>query len=131
MPDQWDRFASGADQSVDALGYHDNIDVFQPTESFTQGEGWDVSYPSTADATLSGIAEPPDADRDRDRGGTTRDADLVLHVPADTNVTFDESGESGDAPTRVEVADSDRTYEVATAPDPQFDGLQTVACVEV
>jgi len=38
LTDQWDRFASGAERTIDALGYQANVAVFQPTESFIQGE---------------------------------------------------------------------------------------------
>lgn len=130
MTDQWDRFAAGAEQSLHDLGYSNNVDVFVASESFTQGEGWEISYPSTADQTITGAPSPPDVDADRDRGGTTREADLIVDVPSDAGVAWTDSGESGEALTRINIDQTDETYEVVAVAE-QFDGLDRLDCVEV
>jgi hypothetical protein len=130
MTDQWDRFAAGADQTLDALGYDNNVELYEPTESYTQGEGYDISYPSTPTEVVSGETEPPSASSDTDRGGTTREADLMVYVTDDISTDPTDSGESGEALTRVEVDGTDFVYEVQYVEE-QFDGMQKLVCSEV
>lgn len=130
MTDQWDRFASGAERTIDALGYQANVAVFQPTESFVQGEGFTISYPGSASAVIDGMVEPPSVSAGFDRGGSTSDADLAVFVDADTDVEFTDAGESGEALTRVEVDEVTGVFEVQTV-EPQLDGLLRLGCEEV
>lgn len=130
MTDQWDRFADSAGRSLAALGYESNVELYQPTEPFVQGEGYDISYPSTPTETVAGEAVPPNAQADTDRGGTTREADLVVLVSETIQTDLDDAGESGEALTRVEIDGDSETYEVQTV-EPQFDGLDRVLCSEV
>jgi len=130
MTDQWDRFAASADQTLNALGFEDNVDLFEPTESYTAGEGYGISYPSSPTETVSGEVQPPEADAATDRGGVTRDADLLVYTPEDITTDLTDGGESGEALARVEVSQTDETYEVQ-AVEPQFDGWQLLELSEV
>jgi hypothetical protein len=130
MTDQWDRFASGAERTIDALGYQSNVAVFEPAETFTQGEGYEISYPGTPTALLDGMIEPPSAQSDFGRGGGTREADLSVFVDADVSVDFTDAGESEEALTRIEVDEVAGQFEVEIT-EPQLDGLLRLDCSEV
>jgi len=130
MTDQWDRLAQSSRRSLATLGFEDNVDLFEPTESYTAGEGYGISYPSTPTETVSGEVQPPEADAATDRGGVTRDADLLVYTPEDINTDLTDGGESGEALARVEVSQTDETYEIQTV-EPQFDGWQLLELSEV
>jgi len=74
--------------------------------------------------------QPPEADAATDRGGVTRDADLLVYTPEDINTDLTDGGESGEALARVEVSQTDETYEIQTV-EPQFDGWQLLELSEV
>lgn len=130
MTDQWDRFAAGAGRTIDALGYDDNVALFVPTESFVQGEGFSVSYPSAPTRRVAGLVSIPSASASDTPGGTTRTADLTVHVRSTLSVALTDAGESGEAKTRVEVNSAAGTYEVDTVVDTN-DGLTRLECSEV
>jgi len=130
MTDQWGRFASSAGQSLDDLGFTDNVELFEPTETYTPVEGYETGYPSTPTEVVSGETEPPSASSDTDRGGTTREADLMVYVDDGISTDPTEAGESGEALTRLEVDGTDFVYEVLYV-EPQFDGLDKLVCAEV
>jgi len=130
VTDQWDRFAASADRALGALGFEDTVAVFQPTETYSVGEGYALSYPDSPTTTVDGGTEPPSETADTDRGGTTTEADLVVYVRADTGVQWTGAGESGEANTRLEVDGADERYEVDEV-EPQFDGWLLLACSEV
>jgi len=131
MTDQWDRFAAGSTQHLQDLGFTNNVDLFQPSETYSNdGDGYDVVYPGTPSETVSGEVVPPSAQEDTDRGGTTREADLVVHVPDDINTAINDAGDSGEALTRLEVDGTDETYEIQVVEE-QFDGIYLLECSEV
>ncbi len=127
MTSQWSRFESSAGRTNRALGA-EPIDVYEPSESYTAGDGWSVTYPSSPTTTTEGEAVPPESDPNVDEGGTTQTADLGVYVPADSGVAWTDYGESGEAVTRVEIDGA--MYEVE-AVDEQFDGRNRLACTEV
>ena len=130
MTDQWDRFAAGAEQHLDALGFDNNVELYDPTESYSAGDGYDITYPETPTEVVSGETQPPSASSDTDRGGTTREADMMIYVATDIDTDPTEAGESGEALTRVEVDGTDFVYEVEYV-ETQYDGLQKLVCSEV
>lgn len=131
MADQWDRFQDQQRGRVqDALGFTQTLDVFQPTESFTQGEGWDITYPDSPTTTVDAEIGAPDAEGESTRGGTDVDADVIIRVPDDTAVTWREFGESGEAATRVEDVATGVRYEIETVDD-EHNGLLVLQGVEV
>lgn len=107
------------------------VDVYEPTESYSQSSGYDVSYPGSA--TTSGVdarAEPPADQTDRDAGGTTTDHDRVYLVRDDSGVSWTDFGASGQAATRFDDTDTGDRYEVVAVLD-ERDGLVRLACSEV
>lgn len=128
MTSQWDRFASSASRSLYALGWSDSVEIYQPTETFEQGEGYDVAYPNQPTATLDGALSPPSEQSDVDTGGTTESIDLTVHVTSDVGVNFNGAGDTGEALTGLEV--EGRKYVVEEVED-QRDGLLRLECAEV
>jgi hypothetical protein len=126
--DQWDRFADSAGRTLDGLGWDQNVDVFVPTETYSSGDGFEVTYPDSPTATVDGALDTPDADADVDRGGTTETADLLVYVRTDTGVTWTGAGENGDAETGIMV---DGLQYVIETIEPQHDGLLALECTEV
>lgn len=98
----------------DALA-NTTIDVYEPSESFTQGEGWDVTYPNAADATYEARVDQPDPDADRERSGTTSEVDVIIRVRDDTGQQWTGFGEETEAPARVEDAADGTMYEIRSA----------------
>lgn len=106
------------------------IDVFEPSESFTQGDGWTVTYPDTADASYSARVEEPDADNDRERSGTTSEIDAVVRVRDDTGQQWTGFGDETEASIRVRDTADSRLYEVQSVVD-THNGWLKLAAVEV
>lgn len=128
MTDQFDRFADSASRTLDALGWDSNVDVYQPTETYTPGDGFDVSYPDTPTVTLDGALDVPSDAPGIDEGGTTETADLSVYVRADVSVEFNTAGETDEALTGIEI--DGRKYVVDTVEE-QFDGMIALSCDEV
>jgi len=128
MTDQWDRFSSSAGRTLDALGWDQNVAVYQPTETYEPGGGFEVTYPDSPTTTLDGALDVPRDTANVDEGGTTETADLAVYVRADVNVEFNTAGDSDEALTGL-VIDGAK-YVVDTIED-QFDGLLELACDEV
>jgi len=84
----------------DALA-NTTIEVYEPTTDYTPGDGFDVVYPATPTATLEARIEPPDERGQTDRSGTTIDADAIVRVRDDTEITWTEYGFDGQATARV------------------------------
>jgi len=128
MTDQWDRFAASAGRTLDALGWDANVAVYQPTEAYTPGDGFDVSYPDSPTTTLDGALDVPSDSSDVDAGGTTETADLTVYVRADVGVEFNTAGDSEEALTGLVV---DGLKYVVDDIEGQFDGLLALQCDEV
>lgn len=124
--DTWERFEASASRDLQGLGFQtSNLEVYEPDIAHTAGHGYDVTYPGTADHTILAGIEPPSSVSDRDEGGTTIDADIVLYVDDGTAVTWTGYGESGtgDVEANAEVVlDSGDRYAITDVEDQQ-DGL--------
>lgn len=106
------------------------IEVFEPTETYTAGEGFDVAYPDTPDATFDVRLSSPSAATDRNRGGTTGEIDAVISIRDDVNQQFTDFTDELEAPVEiVDTADNTR-YEVESETDPH-NGLIQLDVVEV
>jgi len=130
MVDRWGRFGKGAGRHLSALGWDQNLNVYEPTESYSAGEGYDISYPGSPTDTVDAEITMPDASGDVDPGGTTVDADVVIRVTDDTGVSWREFGESGEAATRVEDTSTGVRYEIETVVS-EHNGLLMLAANEV
>jgi len=128
MTDQFDRFADSAGRTLDALGWDETVEVYQPTEEYAPGDGFSVVYPDTATAVLDGALDTPRDSSDVDEGGTTETADLTAYVRADVSIEFNVAGESGEALTGIVVGG--QKYVVDDIED-QFDGMIALLCDEV
>ncbi len=127
MTSQWDRFDESATRTHDALGA-EPIQVYEPTETWQDSGGWNVTYPDTPTNETEGEAVPPESDPNVDEGGTSENVDMNVYVATGSGVAWTDYGESGEAATRIEI-DGIR-YEV-TGVDPQFDGRDRLNCAEV
>jgi hypothetical protein len=106
------------------------IEVYEPSESYTAGEGFSVSYPSTPDATYTARVSSVSRSPDRDDGGTTAEADAVVTVRDDTGQTWTDFTDEREAPVElVDTADGTR-YEVEAVTDPH-NGLLELEVAEV
>jgi hypothetical protein len=106
------------------------IEVYEPSESYTQGEGYDVTYPDMPNTTYDARVDSPDAQTDRDRGGTTAEIDAVVYVRDDSGQTWtDYTAEAEAAVQIVDTADGTR-YEVQAVTD-QHNGTLELEVVEV
>lgn len=115
MTDQWGRFKESNRGRVMAhLGYENNLEVYEPTESYQTDGGFDVSYPGSPDDTIDAEIVPPDEVADRDAGGTDVEADIFIFVADDTSLAFTGYGESGEATAEVVDTDTGERYEIQT-----------------
>ena len=125
-----DRIANAL-RRVHSDGLHNTrVDVYEPTESFTQGEGWDVTYPDAASATYDARVDEPSADADRERSGTSSEIDVVVIVRDDTGQQWTGFGDETDAPARVRDWADAKLYEVRTVVD-AHNGTLELEAVEV
>lgn len=132
MPtDQWDRFDEQVNGRMQSdLGFEQTLEVYPATETFAQGEGWDISYPSSPSTTVDAEISTPSAEGESTRGGTDVDADVMIRVPDDTGVTWREFGDSEQAATRVEDVETGVRYEIQTV-DSEHNGLLLLQASEV
>jgi len=128
MTDQWDRFAASAGRTLDALGYEQNVEVYQPTETYDPGDGYDISYPDSPTTTIDAALDPPSTSPDVDPGGTTETADLTIYVEASVGIEFNTAGDTGEAETGIVVGG---IKYVVDDIDDQQDGLLALGCDEV
>lgn len=106
------------------------IEVFEPTESFSQGDGYSVSWSDTADATYDARVESPSTDAERERSGTTAEVDRVVKIRDDTGQTWTGFGDATEAPVRIEDTADGTRYEVQTVED-THNGLTKLGVVEL
>jgi len=115
------------------LSYNTRVEVYEPTESYSPGDGYTVTRPNpetdSPDATYEARAMDPQATSERERGGTTTEADRVFEVRDDTGQTWTDYGESGEAAVRVREVDTGIVYTVTTVTD-RLDGRERLDCVE-
>lgn len=110
--------------------HNTRIEVYEPSVSYTQGEGWDVSYPSTPNSVYDARVESPDATEEKQRSGTDVEIDAIVRVRDDTGQQWTGWGEEETAAVRVLDANDQTTYEVQTVVT-QHDGTVEMEVVEV
>ena len=106
------------------------IDVYEPSESYTAGDGFEVTYPSTPDATYQARVVSPAARADRDDGGTTAELDAVVVVRDDTGQTWTDFTDEREAPVEFTDTADETRYEVERVIDPH-NGTLELEVVEV
>ena len=106
------------------------IDVYEPAESYSPGDGVDVTYPDSPSATYDARVEQPSDDTDTDRSGTTAEVDAVIRVRDDTGQDWTGFGEDGEAATHVVDTDTGARDEVQGVTDAK-DGVITLEVAEV
>jgi len=128
-----DRVESARRRALE-LTYNTTVAVYEPTEAYSPGDGYTVSRPdpetADPDATYEARAFDPQAGSERERGGTTTEADRVFEVRDDTGQTWTDFGESGEAAVRLRETDTGIVYTVTTVID-RLDGRERLLCVEV
>ena len=113
--------------------HNTTIEVFNPSVTYTQGEGFDVTYPGfpgSADATYDARLEEPTAGEEKQRSGTTSEVDVEIRVRDDTGQQWTGWGEEADAPAHVQDTADGTRYEIQTVVD-RHDGLVELGAVEV
>jgi len=125
-----DRVANALRRAHSTVLANTTIDVYPPTETHTQGEGWTVTYPNTPTASYDARIDSPSPDAERDRGGTTAEIDVVIRVRDDTGQTWTGWGENTEAAVRVEDTGDGTRYEVQSVVDPH-NGTIELEAVEV
>ena len=119
-----DRIGSALRRLHSAALHNTTIEVYAPSETYSTGDGYEITYPDSPDATYQARVDAPDARTDRDRGGTTAEIDAVVVVRDDTGQTWDDYTADAEAPTElVDTADGTR-YEVASVVDPHNGTLE-------
>lgn len=122
-----DRVQNAIRRAHDSL-HNTTIDVYEPTETYTQGEGWTVTYPDTPDATYDARFDSPSSNQDRDEAGTETEIDAIARVRDDVSQQWTGWGEATEAAVRIEEGGT--TYEVQDVP-PTKDGLTKLEVVAV
>jgi hypothetical protein len=106
------------------------VEVFEPSESYTAGEGFDVTYPDVPDNKLDVRLSSPSANTDRDPGGTTGEIGAQISVPDDVDQQFTDMTDEEEAPVELrDTADGTR-YEVEAVTDPH-NGLLRLDVTEI
>lgn len=127
------RVESARRRALD-LTFNSEIEVYEPSESYSPGDGYTVERPDpetdAPGATYEARAMDPQATGERERGGTTTEADRVFEVRDDTGQTWTDFGESGEAAVRVREVGTGVVYTVTTVTD-RIDGRERLDCVEV
>lgn len=119
-----DRIASALRRTHSTTLANTTIEVFEPSESYTAGEGFTVSHPSSPNASYEARVVSPASRADRDRGGTTAELDAVIIVRDDTGQTWTDFTDEREAPVEiVDTADGTR-YEVERVIDPHNGTLE-------
>jgi hypothetical protein len=106
------------------------IEVFEPSVSYSPGDGFSVTYPDSPTATYDVRVDSPSDDADTGRSGQTSEVDVVVLVRDDTGQQWTDFGDEADAPARiVDTADGTR-YELR-GPLDTHNGLLELGGVEV
>jgi len=120
-----DRIA-GALRRVHGTLANTTIEVYEPTVTYDQGDGFDVQYPTldSPDAEYDARIDSLTASSDRQRSGTTSDIDAIVRVRDDIGQQWTGFGEEETAPTRLRDTADGRVYEVRSMTDPHNGTLQ-------
>jgi hypothetical protein len=112
------------------LGFENNLEVYETTESHQADGGYDLSYPNSPTDTVDAEITTPEEDADRDEGGTGVDADVVIYVADGSGLTFTEYGDSGQGAAQVVDTGTSTRYEIQTKTD-EHNGLLKLTAVEI
>lgn len=93
------------------------IEVYEPTTSYSQGDGWDVSYPAMPTTYYEARVDEPTSDANRERSGTTAEIDVVIIVRDDTGQQWTGFGDKTEASSRVLDPADGTLYEVQDVVD--------------
>lgn len=106
------------------------IEVYEPTETYSPGDGYSISYPDTPTETLDARVESPSDDAAKERSGTTGEIDAVVRVRDDTGRQWTGYGDAGETTARVQDTAGGTLYQVQGVTD-RHDGLTTLDVTEV
>jgi len=112
----------------DSLSFENTVEVYQPTETYTPGDGYNTEYPDSPTATIDGALDAPTSSADADAGGTTEAVDLTVYIDETVNISWNDAGDSGESETGIKVSGVKYTVDDI---DEQHDGLLKLDCVEV
>jgi hypothetical protein len=124
-----DRLGNALKRLHEAELHNTTIEVYEPSESYTAGDGFTVTYPDTPDAQYSARVAAPASRADRTEGGTTAEIDAVVTVRDDTGQTWTDYTAEREAPVElVDTADGTR-YEVEALVD-SHNGIEELEVAE-
>jgi len=106
------------------------IEVFAPTETYSPGDGYSITYPDSPTETLDARVDSPTDDAAKERAGTTGEIDAVVRVRDDTGRQWTGYGDDGSATARVRDTADGTLYQVQGVTD-RHDGLTTLDVTEV
>jgi len=106
------------------------IEVYEPTVTYEQGDGYDVSYPDEPAAEYDVRVDSPEASSERERSGTISEIDAVVIVRDDTGQQWTGFDEETEAPARVEDTADGTRYEVQSVVD-QHNGTLELEVAEL
>ena len=106
------------------------IEVYPPSETYSQGDGWSVTYPDNPTETFDARVDEPTADSDRERSGTTAEVDVVILVRDDTGQAWTGYGEQTEAAVRVVDTADGTMYELEDVLE-KHNGTLELPAVEV
>lgn len=128
---QWDRFADQQRGRIQrAFGFENTLEVYTVSESYTYGEGYTGSDSEHANSPIDAEITRPEDAGERDAGGTTAEADVVIIVPDDTGITWQEYGDEGEGGTEVVDTDDSTRYRIETVTT-EHNGLLRLEGVEL
>ncbi|WP_455448308.1 hypothetical protein [Natrinema thermotolerans] len=110
--------------------HNTTIEVYEPSVTYNQGDGWSVSYPDLPNAAYDARVDSPSETSERERSGTTSEIDVLVRVRDDTGQQWTGWGEETDAPVHILDAADQTMYEVQSVID-QHNGTLELEAVEV
>lgn len=105
------------------------VQVFQPSVTYSPGDGFTVSYPDTPDAELDARVSTPSPAGEKERGGTTAELDATIHVRSDVSVQLTGFGDDGEASARLTDTRTGIQYRAETVTD-RTGGLTVIQASE-
>lgn len=127
-----DRIEAARRRALDVT-WNTEVEVFEPTESYSPGDGYSVTRPdpetASPDATYEARAMDPESESETERSGTDADVDRVFEVRDDIGQSWTDYGESGEAAVQLREAETGIVYTVEVVSD-AHDGRERLACTE-
>jgi len=114
-----DLIADALQRVHDTTLTNTTIEVFEPTVSYSAGDGFSVSYPDTPSASYAARIDGQNETGTKERGGTTAEIDATVRVRDDLDQQWVGYGENGDAELRIVDTETGNEYAVESVSEPE------------